>query len=317
MARVFTKGGWVGAVIPILVVGAIFGYFLMPEKVKNEIGQGVSSGPIADLSLQLDKLPSNKGDHYEIWLRNLEGGEQPIGYFKVMDGGSLVTLAGDPFTALSLLDVPRSGATLLVAVEKGDSPVSERSERIVLQGSFKETSVELKAVLPEIKGDQVALLANPTLTKSKGVAGLWFTKDANGVVSGLNLAKLPAGWKYGVFVVTDKSGKFFLGMFSDANKADEKSYFGGKKTSWSVPGEDFVANAPKGVKFPLELNDGKTQVIVSVEPEYREFLGNDVKPFLPILQMRIPYHQISGKTFGLETVKGETFPIGTGSVIGK
>lgn len=305
------------AIVPILVVGAIFGYFLMPDKVKQEISQGVSNGPVADLSLQLDNLPANTGDHYEIWLRNFEGGEQPLGYFKVMDGGSLVTLTGDPFTSLSLLDVPRSGATLLVTVEPGDAPVAKRSERVVLQGSFKETSVALKTVLPQIKGDQVALLANPTLLKSKGVAGLWFTKDANGIAPGLNLTKLPDGWKYGAFVVTDKKGKFFLGMFGDANKADEKSYFGGKKTGWSVPGEDFVANAPKGVKFPLELNDGKTQLLVSVEPDYREFSGNDVKPFMPILQMRIPYNQISGTTFGLEIIKSETFPTGKGSVTGK
>jgi len=317
MARIFTKGGWGMAVLPILVVGAIFGYFLMPEKVKNEIGQGVNSGPVADLNLQLDKLPSNNGDHYEIWLRNLVGGEYPLGYFKVMNGGSLVTLAGDPFMLVSLNDVPRSGATLLVTVEPGDEPVSKRSERIVLQGNFKETDVELKTALPEIKGDQVALLANPTLLKSKGAAGLWFTKDATGATPGLDLAKLPEGWKYGAFVVTDKNGTFFTGMFSDLNKADEKSYFGAKKTGWSVPGEDFVANEPKGAKFPLELDDGKTQVIVSVEPEYREFSGNDVKPFMPILQVRIPYRQVSGKAFGLETVKGEIFPVGAGSVTAK
>lgn len=317
MPKVFSKGGWGMAVLPIIVVGAIFWYFLTPEKVKHEIGRGVSNGPIADLTLQLDKLPSNNDDHYEIWLRNLEGGEQPLGYFKVMMGGSLVTLAGDPFAPLSLLDVPRSGATLFITVEPADNPVLKRSERIVLQGNFKETKVELKTIWPELKGEQAALLVNPTLSKSKGAAGIWFAKDAGGVTPGLSLARLPEGWKYGAFVVTDKNGTFFTGMFDDVAKADEKSYFGGKKAGWSVPGEDFVANAPKGAKFPLELNDGKTQVIVSVEPAYREFSGNEVKPFMPILQTRIPYRQNSGKTFGLEALKNDFFPTGTASVTAK
>lgn len=317
MARVFTKGGWGAVIVPILVIGAIFGYFLMPDKVKQELEQTQSNKPIADLTLQLERLPANVGDHYEIWLRNLDGGEQPAGYFKVLNGGSLVTLAGDPFTALPLLDVPRSESSVLITLEQGEAPVSVRSERIVLQGVFKETSVEFKSVLPEAKSNQMALLANPTLAKSKGTAGIWFAGDAAGKTASLNLANLPAGWKYGAFIFTDKSGSFFTGKFGDAGKADEKNYFGGKKAGWPLPGEDFVANAPKGVKFPLELNDGKTQVIVSVEPDYREFAGNDVKPFLPILQARIPYHQVAGKTFGLEVVKGENFPSGTGTVTGK
>lgn len=317
MAKVFNRGGWGMAVVPILVVGAIFGYFLMPDKVKQEIGQSGTSGPVAQLSLQLDKLPASNNDHYEIWLRNVEGGEQPVGYFKVLDGGSLVTLAGDPFAPIALADVPRSGATLVVTVEPGEAPVAARSERVVLQGDFKETSAQLKFVLPEIKGDQVAVLANPTLTKSKGTAGVWFAKDASGNNAGLSLAKLPAGWKYGAFIVTDKNGTFFTGKFGDANKADEKNYFGGKKTGWALPGEDFVASAPKGTKFPLELGDGKTQLLVSIEPDYREFSGNDVKSFLPILQTRIPYHQVSGKPFGLEVIKNETFPKGEAAVTAK
>jgi len=314
MSKVFSKGGWGMAIVPILVIGAIFTYFLMPEGVKKELGQNQSNKLVANLALQLEKLPTNNGDHYEIWVRNLDGGEQPVGYFKVLSGGSLVTLTGDPFASVALIDVPRSGSSMFITVEQGDVAVVKRSERVVLQGVFKETNIALQSALPVLKGEQVALLANPTLTKSKGVNGLWFAKDANGATAGLNLVKLPDGWKYGAFVVTDKNGNYFLGMFTDANKADEKSYFGGKKAGWAVPGEDFVSNAPKGVKFPLELNDGKTQAIVSIEPDYREFSGNDVQPYLPILQTRIPYHQVTGKSFGLEAVKTEAFPSGAGSV---
>lgn len=205
---------WVGIVaLPVLLVGVIFVYLMMPDEVKQDINQVASQKAVAVMNLTLTRFPQNIGDHYEIWLRNPNGGEQPVGYFKVLAGGSLVNLAGDPFGPIDLNGVPRPRATLIVTIEPGENPVLKRSERILVQGDFKETSIDLKTTVPVISGEQSALLANPTQGKQKGVRGIWFAKDAVKISGGLNIPKASEGWTYGSFVTTDKKVHFFRIFF--------------------------------------------------------------------------------------------------------
>jgi len=319
MAKTFNKGGWGSILLVVIAVVVFFGYFLWPEggrKVMQEITNN-SSG--AELNLQLKGMPANKGDHYEIWSKAPSGGEQPIGYFRVLDGGSLVTLAGDPFDALSLKDIPMTGSELIITLEQGESSVEKRSGRIVLSGTFKTTEAELNSPFSKLSVEQFAMLASPTKKTVKSTDGIWFAKDVNTVTPGLSLPVLSEGMIYAGWVATDKSGMYLLGAFSDPKKADGQSIYNGTKAGWNVPGEDFVVNAPKNVKFPLFLNDGKTNLIVSVEPDYRvsnkDFASSG--PFLKILLARIPYHQASVTAFKLDTPPKDTIPSGKASIVEK
>jgi hypothetical protein len=306
----------------LLVAVAIvifFCYFLWPEGGKKVIQDITDSASSAELDLQLSGMPANKGDHYEIWSKSPNGGEQPVGYFRVLDGGSLVTLAGDPLSALSLKDIPIAGSELLITLEQGESSVDKRSERVILNGVFKTTEAELSSPYSGLSGEQFAMLASPTKKTTKSVDGVWFAKDASSVSPGLSLPVLSKGMVYAGWVMNDKDSTYLVGTFSDPKKADAQSIYNGAKAGWSVPGEDFVTNAPKGTKFPLSLNDGKTNLIVSVEPDYR-VSGKDFAtsgPFLKILLTRIPYHQASVTAFKLDTPPKDTIPSGKATIVEK
>ncbi len=307
MAKVFSKGGWGTIIVPLVVVGLALAYFLVPEKKQEEDIPDNSAS--AELTLEFKNLPPNEGDHYEMWLRDLYGGEQAVTGFKVMPGGSVTSLAGEPLLMVPLQDIPNNGYQAIVTIEKGDTQTEKRSERVVLKGEFKQVKAELKEVIPDISGKQYALLANPSLG-DKGVKGVWFAKTLKSgrLTPGLDLPSLPKGWMYGAWVVTDNGTNLFAGLFSDVSQNDKSNfYYSG--TGGNVPGEDFLRNAPEGVKFPLELNDGKTQVILSAEPDYREEKTSQ-KPFLPIMTGRIPYHLGAGDNFSLDKVDQKELPNG-------
>lgn len=321
MARTFSKGGWGGILLVVVAIVAFFGYFMWPEEGKKVIQDITDNVFGAELDLQLKGMPANNGDHYEIWSKAPNGGEQPVGYFRVLDGGSLVTLAGDPFDAIALKDVPIAGSELIITLEQGESSVDKRSERVILRGAFKTTEAELNSPYSNSKlsGEQFAILASPTKKSTKSADGVWFAKNSTSIVPGLSLPTLSNGMVYAGWVATDKNGMYLLGTFSDPGKADGQSTYSGTKAGWNVPGEDFVANAPKGVKFPLSLNDGKTSLIVSVEPDYRasskDFAANG--PFLKILLTRIPYRQVNVTAFKLDTPPKDAIPSGKATIVEK
>lgn len=318
MTKTFSKGGWGNILLLVVAIVVFFGYFLWPEGGRKVI-QDITNSSGAELDLQLKGMPANKGDHYEIWSKAPNGGEQPIGYFRVLDGGSLVTLAGDPFDALALKDIPMTGSELIITLEQGESSVEKRSDRVILSGALKTTEAELNSPYSKLSGEQFAMLASPTKKTVKSTDGVWFAKDSTSPTPGLSLPALSDGMIYAGWVVTDKNGTYLLGTFSDTKKADGQATYSGTKAGWNVPGEDFVANAPKSVKFPLFLNDGKTNLIVSVEPDYRAS-GKDFAtsgPFLKILLTRIPYHQTSVTAFKLDTPPKDTIPSGKATIIEK
>jgi len=319
MARTFSKGGWGGILLVAVAIIVFFGYFLWPEGGKKVIQDITDNTSGAELNLQIKGMPANKGDHYEVWSKAPSGGEQPIGYFRVLDGGSLVTLAGDPFDALVLRDIPMAGSELMITLEQGDSLIEKRSEHVILRGTLKTTEAELSSPYSKINGDQFAMLASPTKKAIKSTDGVWFAKDATSVTPGLSLPALPEGMFYASWVVMDKNGMYLLGIFSNPNKADGQATYSGTKAGWNVPGEDFVANAPKGSNFPLSLNDGKTNLIVSVEPDFRvsnkDFASSG--PFLKILSTRISYHQASVTAFKLDTPPKDTIPSGKATIVEK
>lgn len=319
MARTFSKGGWGGILLAVIAVVAFFSYFMWPEGSKKVIQDITDNVFGAELNLQLKGIPANNGDHYEIWSKEPNGGKQPLGYFRVLDGGSLVTLAGDPFDAITLKDVPLSGSELIITLEQGESPVDKVSERVILRGAFKTTEAELSSPYAKLSGEQFAMLASPTKKTTKSVDGVWFTKNSTSMSPGLSLPILPEGMVYAGWISTDKNGMYLLGTFSDPKKADGQATYSGTKTGWNVPGEDFVTNAPKGVKFPLFLNDGKTNLIVSVEPDYRASKKDFAtgSPYLKILSTRIPYHQASVTAFKLDTPPENAIPSGKAEIVAK
>ena len=108
-------------------------------------------------------------------------------------------------------------------------------------------------------------------------AGVWFLEmTADGPVAALNLPELPAGWVYEGWAVTQGT-PLTTGRFSDGAAADVASPFsdGGPP----FPGEDFLMDLPDGVVAPVNLADGNSLIVISVEPDIEGVDPTGAGPF--------------------------------------
>jgi hypothetical protein len=99
------------------------------------------------------------------------------------------------------------------------------------------------------------------------------------------------------------------GSFADPSKPDTGAPFSGTGTTIKLPGEDFVRNAPEGVRFPLNLADGRSTVMVALLPD---FAPEAEEGFLPLLTARIRYQQKTNEPFSLSPVSTDELPRGSG-----
>ena len=111
--------------------------------------------------------------------------------------------------------------------------------------------------------------------------GIWWLDITSGTpVAGLDLPVLPEGWKYEGWVVA--SGiPITTGTFTKVAATDDAAPFSGMEplpmpngTDGFFPGEDFVANAPSNVTFPLDVRN--MTAVISIEPDP----DNSSDPFL-------------------------------------
>lgn len=310
MARVFTGGGWWGALIPFAILGAILIAVLRATSVPE-----TSPTPVAATVFvpAFERLPPVSGGHYELWFEQADSGAGRLATFTVLPGGALFTLNGEPVQEFPIAELPPPRSTLFLTVEPGSAPAEKRSGRVLLRGTLSELKATFEPVLPSTNGKHVAALLSLTDTAAPDTTGLWFVRPAGGqgkTGAGLQLSALQGGWAYGGFVTTSAGTVLPMGLFPDPKKADGAAPFSGTRKGLGFPGEDFVRKPPEGVKFPLNLADGRTAVTVSLEPD---FAKNSSEPFLPLLTLRIPYQQKPNEIFTLEPVSKDTFPGGTGT----
>lgn len=146
----------------------------------------------------------------------------------------------------------------------------------ILAGTLKSNLIDLSinhknALFDFSTSKGVFVLATPTDTLTTNEkSGLWFVDSVsrpNGPKEGLDLPKLPVGWKYQGWITI--SGKTLaMGKFDDPKAKDTKdttSNFGSTLSGFNFPGSDFLKNAPTGMTFPLDLSGAK--VFITIQPE--------------------------------------------------
>lgn len=264
MREPLAKKGTGTIIFFLAAAAAVLAYLLIASDKPEKIEDTKSVNPV--LKLSFAKMPASGDGHFELWSRNPNGGEQSLGYFRVLEGGSMVNLAGEPFLGLPLTEIPPTASELLITLEKGQEPVPERSGRVLLLGKLDETKAEMKTVLPSFGEKNEAILSRENLINVK--SALKFSDDQK-------------GFKIGQWIIKEAEN-YRLGAENQQNK-------------------------------PSELNDGKTKVIISLEPDFRRTNELDF-PFLPVLQGRIPYNHTYDKGFSLEFVGREELPSGVAEI---
>lgn len=221
----------------------------MTDQMTDEGGMAGSS-----LTFAFDGLPELAAGHYEGWA--------VFGDEKVSTG---TFSAGDEYAFevdRDLTDADR----IVVTIEPDDDMDGAPSGVVLLAGAVESGTAELSF---PVSFDMVGgsyILATPTNGGGTNeTAGVWFL-DPSGPSASLSLPELPRGWAYEGWVLTQGT-PLSTGRFRDPAAADGFDGYSGMADAPPFPGEDFLANAPDGVDFPVDLADGASEVVVSVEPD--------------------------------------------------
>jgi hypothetical protein len=209
------------------------------------------------LIIKARNLPSLQGAAYEAWVVK---GDRKISAGKFNADGRRVVVLRSPIR-------PRRADRIVVTIEPARDADPGPTDVVILAGDVRWHRAELSfpVNLRELAG--VFLLATPTSASMEDeTAGVWFIDPAKGPGPGLTLPALPSGWKFEGWGVTQGTA-LTTGRFSTAAGADESAPFSGPLPGPPFPGEDFLANLPSSVRPPVNLADGASRVVLTVEPD--------------------------------------------------
>lgn len=256
--------------------------------------------------------PLGGGLKYQAWAVTRRGGVfqgVPFLVFDVSRSGALVDPVQDTvLTGPFLVRLPTQdieGVAISLELTQGEFTFSSYSYLLGGEVEGKIAQLEpaswmgLDMALAGMTGRYV--LETPTGGDGEGdLSGIWFLDRSGGTpVPGLDLPEAVAGWTYEGWVVVG-ADTLSTGKFSNPIGADASNRFCGEGATPPYPGEDFLANPPAGVSFPLNLPGA--EVFVTLEP-----WGTwDLEPlspfFLRLMEGEIPPSANPGDAYGLNSL---------------
>jgi len=180
----------------------------------------------------------------------------------------------------------RNADELVITIEPENDTDPEPSGIVILEGPV--TDGNQHPLTFPVNFDDAAgsyILKTPTSADTTDdSSGIWFLqREADGqLAASLTLPALPPGWIYEGWAV-HRGTPLSTGRFSTASGADDFSGFSGPGDAPPFPGEDFVMNPPASAPFifPISLNDGESDAVISVEPDLNGEDPTGPGPFLP------------------------------------
>jgi hypothetical protein len=221
-------------------------------------------GHAFQIHLTTHQLVHLDGAFYELWT---VFGSQKLsaGAFNVDADGNLVDGFGHPARFFSTRN-PAHADALVVTIEPSPDPDLGPSGIAILVGMphRHRASLAFPVDLSTVAGSFI--LATPTdSSTSDETSGLWFL-DPAGPGPSLTLPALPSGWVWEGWGVT-QGVPLSSGRFTEASGADQSDLFSGPLPGPPFPGEDFLHNLPAGVSTPVNLADGSSVAVVTIEPD--------------------------------------------------
>jgi hypothetical protein len=235
-----------------------------------------SGAPGSGLELTFTALPALTGGfHYEGWAI-IEGRPFSTGKFNVQGDGSVVTVSGAPIAGGAFqtnVDVGVASAIVITIEPAGDADAVPAATKI-LAGRLSNRSASLSVGAAEALGNDFAqarglfILATPTNGEGTNeTSGVWFLDPRSGSpTAGLALPALPTGWSYEGWTVIDGI-PVTTGRFQTVSGADAAAPFSGPLPGPPFPGEDFLQDAPAGLRFPRDLAGGTTVITIEPSPD--------------------------------------------------
>jgi len=230
-----------------------------------------------EIKLRPQGLEHLEGSFYELWAIH---GDHKIsaGSFNVADDGSLVDGFGHRARFFSRRNPSRADA-LVVTIEPLPDPDPGPSGIAILSGTPKKDSSRLRFPVDLSAAGGSFILATPTDDDSSNeTAGVWFLDPDPAPAPSLQLPELPDGWTWEGWGVT-QSTPLSSGRFNSATGPDDSSEFSGPLRGPPFPGEDFLSDLPAAVSSPVDLADGSSMIVVTVEPDLNGSDPTGMGPF--------------------------------------
>lgn len=218
------------------------------------------------LELTVTGLEPLAGAFYEVWVVKGEA-KLSAGSFNVDEDGALVDGFGHPARFSSSRN-PASADAIVVTIEPMPDPDLGPSGVAILAGEpgpNRTARLRFPVAFGAASGSFI-LAAPTTADEDDGTAGVWFVDPAAGPGPSLDVPALPDGWVYEGWGVTQGTA-LSTGRFGSPSGPDGSSMFSGPLPGPPFPGEDFVANLPQSVAPPVDLADGSSTIVLTVEPD--------------------------------------------------
>jgi hypothetical protein len=234
--------------IIIIIVLVFGGMFLFSDR--EDVGALEPS-----LTFALSGLETLSSGHYEGWAI--------FGEEKVSTGKFNI---GDDLEFSSSRDLSTADKIVITIEPDGDTD-EVPSGIVVLAGDVSGDAASLGFPVDLSGAAGNYILATPTNgDDSDETSGVWFLKLPPPLQVGLVIPQLPDGWVYEGWVV-NQGAPITTGRFSSPEGIDGFDGFSGSEGGPPFPGEDYIVNAPAGLTFPINLADGESKVVISVEPD--------------------------------------------------
>jgi len=158
------------------------------------------------------------------------------------------------------------------------------------------------------------ILATPTDgLDNNELSGIWFPQLPGPPTAGLSLPNLDDGWIYEGWVVNG-GNPLTSGRFSGTEGIDLFDGYSSTEPGPPFPGEDYLVNPSARLIFPIDLSDGESLAVISVEPNLNNSdpIGDGpfvVKPLVGNIPIGAADHVNYNMGLNLESV-----PLGTATI---
>jgi hypothetical protein len=215
------------------------------------------------ITLTLDNVQTISPAHLEGWIIN---GDEKTSFGKfTVDDMMMDTMGGATMSFSVDMDLSMADTIAITIEQEGDTDDTP-SGIILVVGELSDHAAKLSFPVDfsEISGTYIlATPSNGADTDER--SGIWFLELPD-PSPGLDLPVLPSGWVYEGWVVYE-GNPITSGRFTDTADFDLFDGYSASNTYPPFPGEDYLMNAPMGVMFPVDLGDGMSKAVISVEPD--------------------------------------------------
>jgi hypothetical protein len=204
-------------------------------------------------------LPRLSDARYEAWVVK---GQRKLsaGVFNVRERRRQLVVLRAPID-------PARADSIVVTIEPLPDPDPGPSAVAILAGEPRRHVALLRFPIDLRRAAGSFILATPTDDDpANDTAGLWFLDPAAGPGPSLRLPSPPAGWVFEGWGVTQDT-PLTTGRFTDVAGPDLASPFSGPNPGPPFPGEDFLTGLPGGVVPPVNLADGRSMAVITIEPD--------------------------------------------------